>query len=117
MQPCTAPPHPTTAPSNQTTPPIHPTGTGNLKTVLLAILVPACAVLLLLLVGAVIAVVYGRRRRRTRKIKKRTVAVRPMGRAKISSTNRDETGAGLVDKYIVQLKRCIYSVEIFLWDR
>ena len=95
MQPCTAPPHPTTAPSNQTTAPIHPTGTGNLKTVLLAILVPA--VLLLLLVGAVIAVVYGRRRRRTRKIKKRTVAVRPMDRAKISSTNRDETGAGLVD--------------------
>ena len=102
IQPCTAPPHPTTAPSNQTTAPLHPTGIGNLKTVLLAILVPACTVLLLLLVGAVIAVVYGRRRRRRRKIKKRTVAVRPIDRVKMSSTNRDETGAGLVDKYMVQ---------------
>ena len=93
MQPCTAPSH-------QTTAPLHPT--GNLKTMFLAILVPACTVLLLLLVGAVIAAVYGRRRRRRRKIKKRTVAVRPIDRVEMSSTNRDETGAGLVDKYIVQ---------------
>ena len=82
-------------------------------TVLPAILVPACAVLVLLLVGAVIAIVYGRRRRRRgRKMKKQSVAVRSIDRAKLSSTNTDEAGAGLVDKYIVQLKRCIHSVVL-----
>ena len=78
---------------------------------LLAILVPGCTVLLLLLVGAVGATVYGRRRRR-RTRKKQTV--RSIDRVEMSSTNKDETGAGLVDKYIVQLKR--YLHEMFLWD-
>lgn len=80
---------------------------------LLAILVPGCTVLLLLLVGAVGATVYGRRRRR-RNRKKQSVAVRSIDRVEMSSTNKDETGAGLVDKYIVQLKRYLY--EMFLWD-
>ena len=51
-----------------------------------------------------------RKRRRRRKRKKQSVPVRPIDRVNMSSTNRDEAGAGLVDKYIVQLKRCIYSV-------
>ena len=80
---------------------------------LLAILVPGCTVLLLLLVGAVGATVYGRRRRR-RNRKKQSVAVRSIDRVEMSSTNKGETGAGLVDKYIVQLKRYLY--EMFLWD-
>ena len=63
-------------------------------TVLPAVLVPAC---ILLIVGAVIAVVCVMRRRQS-------VAVKSRDGVDMISANREETGEGLRDTYIVKLR-------------
>ena len=63
-------------------------------TVLPAVLVPACT---LLIVGAVTAVVCVMRRRQS-------VAVKSRDGVDITSANREETGAGLRNTYIVKLR-------------
>ena len=67
---------------------------ANLMTVLPAILVPACA---LLIVGAVTAVACVMTRRKS-------VAIKLRDKVDLTSANREETGAGLVDACTVKLR-------------
>ena len=65
-------------------------------TILLNVLVPACAVLVLLIVIAVIAIVYVRKRKRVR-----SMLVESMDRVEMKATNPlTEAGLVMVDKYI-----------------
>ena len=66
----------------------------NLMTVLPAVFVPACA---LLIVGAVTAVACVMMRRKS-------VAIKLRDKVDLTSANREETGAGLVDEYTVKLR-------------
>ena len=76
--------------------PPTPTENRNLMTILLNILVPACAVLLLT-ASAVIAIVYVRKRRR----KRRSMLVKSMDRVEMKATNpQTEAGLVMLDKYI-----------------
>ena len=76
--------------------PPTPTENRNLMTILLNVLVPACAVLVLLIVIAVIAIVYVRKRKRVR-----SMLVESMDRVEMKATNPlTEAGLVMVDKYI-----------------
>ena len=79
------------------TDPSQPATPTNLTTILLNVLVPACAVLVLLIVIAVIAIIYVRKRRRVR----RSMLVESMDRVEMKATNpHTEAGLVMVDKYI-----------------
>ena len=81
-----------------------PPATGNLVTVLPAVLVPAFAVLI---VGAVVVVAFVMRRK--------NVAVKSRDKADMISANREETKTGLVDTYIIKLRsyaKCHHPVAV-----